>query len=226
VSNSPVQVLEVNVFYLPIAAGQYIYRGDMVQVVDGCVKKATNSGNTVFGIAREEIDNSNGADGDQFIKIQTDCNIQVALDGFVAADILTTTYVKDEKTVTTVIGAIAGILVVVNDTYNVGVIRINFQNALRLYPSQQIREVAVTQSILPTDDTILVNTISGAINLTLPAPLICIGKIFNIKVIDNTNLLTILPNGSELIDGESSVEIDSKYSSINIQSDGPNWWII
>lgn len=52
-------------------------------------------------------------------------------------------------------------------------------------------------------------------------------KIFTFKKIDNSSFgMTINPYGSETIDGEKFITINSQNTSITVQTDGVNWFII
>lgn len=77
------------------------------------------------------------------------------------------------------------------------------------------------------DSVLLVNATSGAINVTLPAANTKANFSYRIKKIDSTvNSVTIIPNGSEKIDGYSSMIIAYKNSAMDIVSDGNYWYII
>jgi hypothetical protein len=79
-----------------------------------------------------------------------------------------------------------------------------------------------------TDYTVLCNA-SSAINVTLPNPAVT-GRTLVIKDISgaaSTNNITILQHASETIEGlNSSYLIQGNFQSVNLQSDGTNWWLI
>jgi hypothetical protein len=53
------------------------------------------------------------------------------------------------------------------------------------------------------------------------------GATFTFKKIDTTNNLAIIKAaGNETIDGDKSVELQSRYTSITLYSNGINWLII
>ena len=86
---------------------------------------------------------------------------------------------------------------------------------------------AIDSGSLP-DTWVLCNQ-SGAINITLPNPFPS-GRFIGIKDVSKTaatNNITILPNGSESIEGlGSSYVIDSNGGSVILTCDGShNWWI-
>ncbi len=82
-------------------------------------------------------------------------------------------------------------------------------------------------SILSSDNTILCNCQSGQIILTLPLSNIGQGRIYNIKKIDSSrNTIRVNCQLSEKIDGKSFKLIKGQYTSMQIQSDGNNWWIL
>ncbi len=77
------------------------------------------------------------------------------------------------------------------------------------------------------DHTILCNTTSGSLTVTLPASSKDPGKLYYIKKIDvSENTTTIDGNLAELIDGGLTAIITIQYESITIQNDGSNWHIL
>jgi hypothetical protein len=83
-------------------------------------------------------------------------------------------------------------------------------------------------TLTASDNTILANTTSGAITLTLPAPTNFAGRIYTIKKIGTggiDNQLTVSP-ASGTIDGGSSYIIYNDWTYVTLQTDGTNWFII
>jgi hypothetical protein len=79
-----------------------------------------------------------------------------------------------------------------------------------------------------SDHTILCNTTGGGFTITLPAASGCSGRIYVIKkTISNSgaNNVTIDGNASETIDNSATISLQCR-SSVTIQSDGSNWWIL
>ena len=79
-----------------------------------------------------------------------------------------------------------------------------------------------------TDNTILANTTTAAITLTLPAPTAFAGRIYTIKKIGTGGIdkeLTITPT-SGTIDGGSNYVIYNDWTFVTLQTDGSNWYII
>ncbi|HUD21063.1 MAG TPA: hypothetical protein VMQ44_03300 [Candidatus Saccharimonadales bacterium] len=72
---------------------------------------------------------------------------------------------------------------------------------------------------------VLADTTSGAVALTLPLASTLTGKIFRLKN-TGTHTLTINRSGSNTIDGGTSAQLITKYSSIDLASDGTNWYIV
>lgn len=78
------------------------------------------------------------------------------------------------------------------------------------------------------DYTVLCDTTSGGFTITLPAASGCAGRIYCIKkTIGNSgvNNVTIDGNASETIDGLTTISLQCR-SSVIIQSDGSNWWVL
>ena len=79
-----------------------------------------------------------------------------------------------------------------------------------------------------SDYTVLCDTSAGGFTISLPAASGCSGRIYVIKKItgnSGTNNITIDPNGSETIDGATTYALQCR-SSVMIQSNGANWWIL
>lgn len=67
---------------------------------------------------------------------------------------------------------------------------------------------------------------SNAITISLPAASTMAGRWLNVKKIDSTgNVVTIDPNGSETIDGATTISLTMQYESVTLYSDGTEWWI-
>jgi hypothetical protein len=84
-------------------------------------------------------------------------------------------------------------------------------------------------SVLATDDVIWADSTSGAITVTLPDPATW-DTILTIKDAagnsTGSNKITISQNGSETIDGETSIDIKRAYGSYRLVTNGTNWAII
>tara|TARA_R110002110_G_scaffold168693_7_gene370344 strand:+ start:3145 stop:3939 length:795 start_codon:yes stop_codon:yes gene_type:complete len=75
------------------------------------------------------------------------------------------------------------------------------------------------------DHTILVDCSSGNVTLTLPTAVGCVGRMYIIKRIDDTNnAANINSNGSEEIEGSTNPASVAAMGSIVIQSDNSGWW--
>ena len=94
--------------------------------------------------------------------------------------------------------------------------------------SMTITTTTVNYSATAADNTILANTSSGAITITLPAPVSIKGRIYTIKKIGNggiDNQLTINPTGGT-IDGGTAYTIYNDWTYVTLQTDGSNWYVI
>ena len=94
--------------------------------------------------------------------------------------------------------------------------------------SMAITTVTSNYTLTVSDNTILANTTSGAIIITLPAPGNFAGRIYTIKKIGTggiDNELTIAP-ASGTIDGGNSYKIYNDWTFVALQTDGSNWYII
>lgn len=89
---------------------------------------------------------------------------------------------------------------------------------------------AATYDLLITDDIVHVTyTSTGAVtSLTLPTAQVVAGRRIVIKDAGGqaaTNNITVDTQGSETIDGVATFIIENDYESINLYSDGSNWFV-
>ncbi len=78
-----------------------------------------------------------------------------------------------------------------------------------------------------TDHIILADASTSAFTVTLPTAVGITGREYIVKKIDSTtNIVTIATTGSETIDGDASFDLELKDESVNIFSNGSNWYII
>lgn len=94
--------------------------------------------------------------------------------------------------------------------------------------SMAIKSVTGNYTVTAADNTILANTSSASITVTLPAPGSFAGRIYTIKKVGNGGLdneLTISPT-SGTIDGGSSYKIYNDWTYVTLQTDGTDWYII
>lgn len=96
-----------------------------------------------------------------------------------------------------------------------------------------ISEVFTAETTLDEQQlTVRVDATGGPFTVHLPQASTAIadgiGRVYNIKRIDTTvNVVTIAPFGSELIDGEASLQMDdSLRECFTLQSDGKGWVIL
>jgi hypothetical protein len=91
--------------------------------------------------------------------------------------------------------------------------------------------VSATYSILDTDVLIsLKYTLTGIATVTLPlSSSVDIGKPYHIIDADGNalnNNITITTSGSDTVNGESSVLINTNYQSVSVYNDGSGKWFI
>lgn len=86
---------------------------------------------------------------------------------------------------------------------------------------------STTNNVFSGDFTILEDATTGNITVNLPPAATNKGRILNIKKVDSTgNTVTIDANASERIDGALTQVISTQYTSLQIQCDGSNWYIL
>lgn len=81
-----------------------------------------------------------------------------------------------------------------------------------------------TDSVSLNDDLTIADATSGAIVFSLPTAVGASGRVLSFYRLDKTlNTVTINPDGSETIDGKSSILL---YSTLNLVSDGAVWKVL
>jgi len=90
------------------------------------------------------------------------------------------------------------------------------------------RIVTVTSDYTATDldNTILGDASSAQVTVTLPDATTTEGLMLYIKKTDASNNVVIDGNGSQTIDGSTTHTLSSQNDSVQIQSNGTNWFII
>jgi len=74
---------------------------------------------------------------------------------------------------------------------------------------------------------VLADSSAGSLTITLPLAASCVGKPINIKKISADGYGVVIDGqGSELIDGQSSITVTDRYVCSTLISDGSNWYII
>jgi len=77
------------------------------------------------------------------------------------------------------------------------------------------------------ESIVLADASSNAITVTLPPAADYANETLTVKKIDTTgNQVDIDGDGTETIDNELSKSVNVPYTSIDVVSDGSNWWII
>jgi len=97
--------------------------------------------------------------------------------------------------------------------------------------NKEIINVSTSSTIDATqsETVYLIDTSSTLVNLTISSTSIEKGKTIVIKDAagnSSTNVINVISENSETIDGQSSITIQNNYSSITLVSDGTNWFII
>ena len=88
------------------------------------------------------------------------------------------------------------------------------------------RAITQNHTVTAGDHTIFANATSTNITVTLPTAANIMGRQYIIKRVDSSgNSVTIDPDGSETIEGASTMTLVGQRSIV-IQSDNSNWWIM
>lgn len=96
---------------------------------------------------------------------------------------------------------------------------------LSVFP--QAVTLTASATLTSAQTVVLCDATAGDITVTLPRAEREAGRRYNIKKIDGTgNAVIIDGDGSETVDGELTVIIDTQYDAATIVSDGTEWIII
>ena len=88
-----------------------------------------------------------------------------------------------------------------------------------------IRTVAAGLTLTATDYTLIISA-SDSETIALPAVAGCEGRIYVIKQAGSSETITIDPDGTEQIDGQSTATLNASWEYIVIQCTGGTWIII
>lgn len=90
-----------------------------------------------------------------------------------------------------------------------------------------VTSITSSYTVTANDCVIFANATSGAITVTLQAADQAKTKRLVVKKTDaSANAVTIAAAGSNTIDGASSDSLPNQYDSIELASDGTNWFIV
>jgi hypothetical protein len=116
-----------------------------------------------------------------------------------------------------------------NNCYVIGYVKMNGGNTTRGIAGTSGNVVSKTASytISTEDQTIIADATLDPLNLILPTAVGSTGSIFTVKRINSgSNSVTIVATSSEYIDGNTTSVMRVPYQSLNIVSDGTNWYLI
>jgi hypothetical protein len=119
------------------------------------------------------------------------------------------------------------------DTYNrqqynivLGLIQIAVNRLISgfLFP---INSYSSNTNLTDADSIVLVNAAGGAVTITLPDAFASEKKMFRVKKIDaSANAVTVVPQGSSLIDGAASKSTTTQWVSYTYTAYDGNWYIV
>jgi hypothetical protein len=89
------------------------------------------------------------------------------------------------------------------------------------------RTATASTSAVMGDYLILADATAGAVTVTLPPVGESIGALIVVKKSDaSANAVTVDANGSETIDGATTVALTAQYDAVTVVSNGVEWWIV
>lgn len=99
---------------------------------------------------------------------------------------------------------------------------------IKKYQIKEVTSTSTTPYTLGANNTLLVNASGGNKTVNLPAAASSTGREYTVIKTDSTaaNSVTLDGNGSETINGATTLEMTGQYSQVKIISDGSNWYIL
>lgn len=91
-----------------------------------------------------------------------------------------------------------------------------------LHKKRQV-SVATNHTISADEDTIISDSTSGSITITLPTAVGIAGVRKTIKKIVAANSIIVACNGVETIDGVTTNTLTSQWTKVTVESNGINW---
>lgn len=89
-----------------------------------------------------------------------------------------------------------------------------------------IATVSSDTSLGTSQHVLLVDASSGQVTLTLPSAATTSARQYMIKKKDSSsNNVVVAASGSQTIDGQASVSVNTQYEALTVVSDGSNWFI-
>lgn len=73
---------------------------------------------------------------------------------------------------------------------------------------------------------VLATSGTGNVSIFLPAAADNVNRVIIVKKMDSANTVTIDPNASETVDGNTTHPITTQYESVIMSCDGSNWNIV
>lgn len=95
--------------------------------------------------------------------------------------------------------------------------------------SRAVTSVTGTSATLTDNDHVVLvddDTAGAAVTINLPAAADSEGNIYTIKKLGTTGAVTIDANGSETIDGATTLVISAQYEAPKIYCNGSAWYVI
>lgn len=106
----------------------------------------------------------------------------------------------------------------------------NVEAQNKLGSKQNIKFVDASYSVQLNDFIIGVSNTATQRTITLPKPSVAgFGKVYIIKDTSGSatsTTIAIAPNGTELINGDTSAGVITNYGSLGFVTDGVNWFIV
>lgn len=86
--------------------------------------------------------------------------------------------------------------------------------------------VTADTTLTSAHHTVLCDTSAGNIQINLPGAGTCQGRVYVVKIINNTNEVTVVPSGVQKIDDADNYVLNVPYETVILQSNGANWWVL
>ena len=92
--------------------------------------------------------------------------------------------------------------------------------------AKKIVHVSSTYNVLEYDTDIIVGATAAPINIQFPSASQSNGRVIHVKREAGGFLVTVVPNGVDLIEGSSSLLIKTRGEAVSLTSDGLTWRVM
>ena len=128
-------------------------------------------------------------------------------------------------------GGLTDVTLINSDNLEITESNVTYINGVKVFAgNMQDRDIVTKDAdyTMTTDDrTVLVDSSTGTITITLPAVGAELKKYrFQVVKLESANTVIIDPNADELINGETTLTMTEQWESVDVECDGTQFYIV